>query len=87
METSTYYFPQKGEYMRFNYEAYEKVFPKETPKPTIESAVDTFKPTEQESGKPMEQAGEDVMASVPAEPEGKPEDTTADNQPEGGTNE
>lgn len=67
--------------MRFDYEAYEKVFPKEDPKPVIESAVDTFKPTENE--KPMEQAGEDVMASVPTETE-KPKNDSADDQPEGG---
>lgn len=67
--------------MRFNHEAYEKVFPKEDPKPVIESAVDTFKPTENE--KPMEQAGEDVMASVPTEPE-EPNNDSADDQPEGG---
>ena len=67
--------------MRFDYEAYEKVFPKEDPKPVIESAVDTFKPTENE--KPTEQAGEDVMASVPSEPE-EPEETKAVEQPEGG---
>ena len=35
--------------MRFNYEAYEKVFPKDPePSKPIESAVDTFKPTEEE---------------------------------------
>ena len=68
--------------MRFNYEAYEKVFPKEDPKPVIESAVDTFKPTENE--KPTEQAGEDVMASVEI-PTEEPEQTdSADEQPEGG---
>lgn len=71
--------------MRFNYEAYEKVFPKEDPKPVIESAVDTFKPTENE--KPTEQAGEDVMTSVEL-PEDEPEQTdSAEEQPEGGTNE
>lgn len=67
--------------MRFNYEAYEKVFPKEDPKPVIESAVDTFKPTESE--KPTEQAGDDVMASVEI-PEEVPEVTSAEEQPEGG---
>jgi len=63
--------------MRFNYEAYEKVFPKEEPKPVIESAVDTYKPTENE--KPTEQAGDD-MASVelPEEPK-----DSAEEQPEG----
>lgn len=73
-------FHRKGNKMRFNYEAYEKVFPKESPKPVIESAVDTFKPTEEE--KPTEQAGEDVMASVPVQEE--PEINSAEEQPEGG---
>lgn len=66
--------------MRFNYEAYSKVFPKEDPKPVIESAVDTFKPTENE--KPTEQAGDD-MASVEIPEEPTPNDS-ADEQPEGG---
>lgn len=70
--------------MRFNYEAYSKVFPKEDPKPVIESAVDTFKPTEEE--KPTEQAGEEVMASVEIPEEPTPDDS-ADDQPEGGNNE
>lgn len=82
----TYYFPQKGETMRFNFEAYEKVFPETEPKPVIESAVDTFKPTENE--KPTEQAGEDVMSSTPAEDqETPPVDSGLNEIPEGGTNE
>lgn len=48
----------KGGYMRFNSEAYEKVFPKqEAPKVTIDSMVDTFKPSEGlQSNKPEPQA-------------------------------
>lgn len=67
--------------MRFNYEAYSKVFPKEDPKPVIESAVDTFKPTENE--KPTEQAGDD-MASVELPEEEPTPDDSAEEQPEGG---
>ena len=70
--------------MRFNYEAYSKVFPKEDPKPVIESAVDTFKPTENE--KPTEQAGDD-MASVELPEEEPTPDDSAEEQPEGGNNE
>lgn len=33
--------------MRFSETAYEKCFPKQTPKLEVESAVETFKPTEQ----------------------------------------
>lgn len=66
--------------MRFNYKAYEKVFPKEDPKPVIESAVDTFKPTENE--KPTEQAGDDIASvEIPEEPE---QTDSAEEQPEGG---
>ena len=36
--------------MRFNGEAYDKLFPRETQRQeTVETAVETFKPTEQES--------------------------------------
>ena len=36
--------------MRFSGDAYDKLFPRETQKPeTVETAVETFKPTEQES--------------------------------------
>lgn len=74
--------------MRFNAEAYEKVFPKEEPKPVIESAVDTFKPTEVESQATDEKPGDDVMASVPSdEPETNPIESADTDQSEGGTNE
>ena len=70
--------------MRFNFDAYEKVFPKEDPKPVIESAVDTFKPTEAETKATDNKPGDDVMASVP-DPEDEPDTHSAD-EPEGGTN-
>lgn len=74
-------FHRKGNKMRFNYEAYEKVFPKEEPKPVIESAVETFKPTENE--KPTEQAGDDMASvEIPEEPT-----DSAEEQPEGENNE
>lgn len=38
--------------MRFSGDAYDKLFPRETQKQdTVETAVETFKPTEQESNK------------------------------------
>lgn len=67
--------------MRFNFEAYEKVYPKEEPKPVIESAVDTFKPTEAESKATEDMPGDDVMASVPKD---EPEADSAPEVPEGG---
>ena len=83
--------------MRFNAEAYEKVFPQNVETPaSIESAVDTFKPTEAETKateeKPTEaetkateeKPGEDVMSSVPSE---EPDNDSDQNDPEGGTNE
>lgn len=74
--------------MRFNAEAYEKVYPKEEPKAVIESAVDTFKPTEAEVKATEEKPGDDVMASVPLdEPETKPIESAPEDVPEGGTNE
>lgn len=35
--------------MRFNFEAYEQVYPPKADIPTVESAVDTFKPTEEKA--------------------------------------
>lgn len=43
--------------MRFSGDAYDKLFPRETRKQeTVETAVETFKPTEQESNE-----GDDVV--------------------------
>ena len=61
--------------MRFNFDAYEKVYPAEKEiQPDIESAVDTFKPTatEKAGGDP---AG-DTMKTIPEEP--TPESTPAE---------
>ena len=75
--------------MRFNFDAYEKVYPETAPAVSVESAVDTFKPTESEAKKATDdKPGDDVMASVPVqdEPTTTPQDTAPEDVPEGGTN-
>ena len=57
--------------MRFNFDAYEKVFPEKAPEMPVESAVDTFKPTESEKATDNK-PGDEVMKAVEA-PEAKPE--------------
>lgn len=71
--------------MRFNFDAYAKVFPeKEEPK-VFESAVDTFKPTEEKAkdhqpgGEPKEdpiETTEEIPENIesPAEPESEVKD-------------
>ena len=75
--------------MRFNFEAYGKVYPETAPAVSVESAVDTFKPTESEAKATEDKPGDDVMASVPVqdEPEITPQYTAPEEVPEGGTNE
>ena len=78
--------------MRFNFEAYKKVFPDEAEKAVeVDSAVDTFKPTESEAkdNKP----GDDVLKADPT-PAPEPKETvivtTEDlgaSAPEGAKNE
>lgn len=60
--------------MRFDFDAYKKVYPDEpAPAAPIESAVDTFKPTESEMAKDKKPGAED-MSSVPEPtPEPAPE--------------
>ena len=74
--------------MRFNFDAYEKVYPETAPAVSVESAVDTFKPTESEAKATEDKPGDDVMASVPGqdEPETKPVVSTDTDPSEGGTN-
>lgn len=74
--------------MRFNFDAYEKVYPETAPAVSVESAVDTFKPTESEAKATEEKPGDDVLASVPKqdEPETTPVETAPEVVPEGGTN-
>ena len=52
--------------MRFNYDAYEKVFPTVTQPAQVESAVDTFKPTAEEQQATDNKPGDNTPAQ-PAE--------------------
>ena len=54
--------------MRFNYDNYEKVFPKTDPEPEIDSAVEGYTPTAEDKGK---EAAETNASEVvePAQPE------------------
>ena len=81
--------------MRFNFDAYEKVYPETAPAVSVESAVDTFKPTESEATATEDKPGDDVLASIPIpgegvkpsdEPKTTPQDTAPEVVPEGGTN-
>lgn len=54
--------------MRFDFDAYERVYPEVKQPEPIESAVDTFKPTEEEIKAMDNQPGEEVTAT---EPEGE----------------
>lgn len=52
--------------MRFDFEAYKKVFPEEpAPAAPIESAVDTFKPTEAEAKAKDNKPGTEDLKAVP----------------------
>lgn len=75
--------------MRFNFDAYAKVYPETAPAVSVESAVDTFKPTESELKATENKPGDDVMASVSKqdEPEITPIESADTDQSEGGTNE
>lgn len=54
--------------MRFDYDKYEKVFPKTDPEPEIDSAVEGYTPTAEDKGK---EAAEEPASDVaePAQPE------------------
>lgn len=77
--------------MRFDFDAYNKVYPPENevrPQP-IESAVDTFKPTEDEA-KAKDKPGADTLKVETPEPEPEPKiipDANGALAPEGETNE
>lgn len=53
--------------MRFDFEAYGKVFPQHAASPAVETAVDGFNPT-------AEKAAEMAKDNMPGEPDPKPED-------------
>ena len=52
--------------MRFSETAYEKCFPKQTPKVVVESAVETFKPTEQPIAEEDEVIEDEVIEETTA---------------------
>lgn len=54
--------------MRFDFDAYEKVFPETPEAPAVESAVDTFKPTESEKATDSK-PGEELMKATPTKDE------------------
>lgn len=54
--------------MRFDFEAYGKVFPQQAASPAVETAVDGFNPT-------AEKAAEMAKDNMPGEPDPKPENT------------
>ena len=72
--------------MRFDTQAYEKVFPETPQTAPIESAVDTFKPTEAEKATDNK-PGEELKATAPeTKPEEQKPTVTVDdlgNTPEG----
>lgn len=59
--------------MRFDFEAYEKVYPPKPEPQPIESAVDTFKPTEEEIKAKDNQPGEDAQQPAVEKPQSAPE--------------
>lgn len=54
--------------MRFDFDAYEKVFPETPEAPAVESAVDTFKPTESEKATDNK-PGDEQMKATPSKDE------------------
>lgn len=53
--------------MRFNFDAYEKVFPTVTQPAQVESAVDTFKPTAEEAKQATDNKPGEEAPAQPAE--------------------
>lgn len=62
--------------MRFDFEAYGKVFPQQAASPAVETAVEGFNPT-------AEKAAEMAKDDMPGEPDPKPEDMKQDPDPAG----
>lgn len=54
--------------MRFDFDAYEKVFPEQPEAPVVDSAVDTFKPTESEKAMDSK-PGDEQMRATPSKDE------------------
>lgn len=62
--------------MRFDFEAYGKVFPQQAASPAVETSVDGFNPT-------AEKAAEMAKDNMPGEPDPKPEEMKQDPDPAG----
>lgn len=60
--------------MKFNYDLYEKTFPKTEPAPEVDSAVDGYTPTAEEAKGVKPDLAAVKIASDPAEP-AQPEKT------------
>lgn len=61
--------------MRFDFEAYQKVYPDTSAPAEVDSAVDTFKPTESEKATDNK-PGEDLTATAPEIPKQEEQTTT-----------
>ena len=61
--------------MHFDFDAYGKVFPPTAAAPTVDSVVETFKPTEEEMAKDNK-PGDEKAVEIPAD------EPAADPQPE-----
>lgn len=66
--------------MRFNFDAYEKVFPETTQAVQVDSAIDTFKPTE-ESLQAKDQTPGDMSADPTPEPKAPEQIVTTEELP------
>lgn len=82
-------FHRKENYMHFDFDAYSKVFPPAQAAPTVETVVETFKPTEKEMAKddkPGDAAAEKAVEIPPAEEPEAETPSIAGEPPEGEEN-
>ena len=79
-------FHRKEKYMHFDFDAYGKVFPPAAAAPTVETVVETFKPTEEmaKDGKPGDVAEKAV--EIPGEAPEAETPSIAGEPPEGEEN-
>ena len=81
-------FHRKEKYMHFDFDAYSKVFPPAAAAPTVETVVETFKPTEEEMAKDNKpgDAAEKAVEIPPEEPAAEPQPAPAGEPPKGEEN-
>ena len=74
--------------MHFDFDAYSKVFPPAAAAPTVETVVETFKPTEEmaKDNKPGDAAAEKAVEIPPAEEPKAETPSIAGEPPEGEEN-